>query len=125
MPAPLDSEGARFRLFDAVAEFLRAASASRPILLVLDDLHAADAPSLLLLQFVARELASSRVLLLGALRDVDPIPGQHVTSTLAEVAREPVTRRISLGGLSRPDVAAYVELTASEIASPELVVPFA
>jgi len=120
-PAPLDSEGARFRLFDAVAEFLRAASASRPILLVLDDLHAADAPSLLLLQFVARELASSRVLLLGALRDVDPIPGQHVTSTLAEVAREPVTRRISLGGLSRPDVAAYVELTASEIASPELV----
>jgi DNA-binding SARP family transcriptional activator len=120
-PAPLDSEGARFRLFDAVAEFLRAASASRPILLVLDDLHAADAPSLLLLQFVARELASSRVLLLGALRDVDPIPGRYVTSTLAEVAREPVTRRISLGGLSRQDVAAYVELTASEIASPELV----
>ena len=43
-PPALESEGARFRLFDATAEFLRNASARRPILLVLDDLHAADAP---------------------------------------------------------------------------------
>ena len=52
----LEPEAARFRLFDATAEFLRNASASRPIVLVLDDLHAADAPSLLLLRFLAREL---------------------------------------------------------------------
>ena len=40
---------------------------------------------------------------------------------LAEVAREPATRRLALGGLSEREVAEYVELTASELASPELV----
>ena len=70
-PDAVDSDAARFRLFDATAQFLRRAAASKPILLMLDDLHAADTPSLLLLQFVARELASSRVLVIGALRDVD------------------------------------------------------
>jgi DNA-binding SARP family transcriptional activator/tetratricopeptide (TPR) repeat protein len=120
-PPALESEGARFGLFDATAQFLRNASARRPILLVLDDLHAADTPSLLLLQYLAREAGSMRILLLGALRDVDPIPGEALTGMLAEVAREPVTRRISLGGLNERAVAEYVESTAAEIASPELV----
>lgn len=119
-PLLLESEGDRFRLFDATAEFLRTASATRPIVLVLDDLHAADAPSLLLLQFLARELASTHVLIVGAARDLDPIPGEHLTSVLAELAREPVTRRLSLQGLSRQDVERYLALTASELASPEL-----
>jgi len=117
----LESEGARFRLFDATADFLRNASERRPIVLFLDDLHAADEPSLLLLQFVARELASTRILILGTYRDVDPLPGQPLTATLAEVTREPGTRRLSLAGLSEQDVADYIDLTASEIASPELV----
>jgi AAA ATPase domain len=120
-PLGLESEGARFRLFDATAEFLRSASESRPLVLVLDDLHAADAPSLLLLRFLARELGSSRILLLGAYRDVDPVPGDPLTEMLVEVAREPVTRRIALGGLSEPEVAEYVDLTASELGSTELV----
>jgi DNA-binding SARP family transcriptional activator len=119
-PPSSESDAARFRLFDATAEFLRNASESQPIVLVLDDLHAADAPSLLLLRFLARELGSTRILLLGAYRDVDPIPGRPLTDTLAEVAREPVTRRLVLGGLSEPEVVDYVELTASEIASPQL-----
>jgi DNA-binding SARP family transcriptional activator len=120
-PPSLESEGARFRLFDATAEFFRNASETRPIVLALDDLHAADASSLLLLQFIARQLGSMRMLVLGAYRDVDPIPGQPLTALLAEVAREPVTRRLSLAGLSEQAVAEYVGLTASEIASPELV----
>jgi DNA-binding SARP family transcriptional activator len=120
-PASSNGEGARFRLFDATAGFLRNASETRPLVLFLDDLHAADTPSLLLLQFVARELGSNRVLLMGAYRNVDPIPGEPLTVMLAEVAREPVTRRVSLRGLGERAVAEYVELTASEIASPELV----
>ena len=120
-PTPQDPEEARFRLFDATAEFLRNASASQPIVVVLDDLHAADTPSLLLLQFIARGLGSTHLLVLGACRDIDPIPGHALTEMLAEVAREPTTRRVSLRGLSEPDVAEYVELSASEIASAELV----
>jgi DNA-binding SARP family transcriptional activator/Fe2+ transport system protein FeoA len=120
-PASSDSEGARFRLFDATAEFLRNASRARPLVVFLDDLHAADEPSLLLLQFVARSLADSRLLVLGAYRDVDPVPGEHLTATLAELARERGTRRLSLDGLAEEDVAEYVELTASEIAAPAFV----
>ncbi len=120
-PSSLESESARFRLFDATAEFLRKASAGRPIVLVLDDLHAADAPSLLLLQFVARGLASTHMLVVGAFRDLDPAPSGPLTALLAELAREPVTRRLSLGGLSDRDVARYLELSSSPIASAELV----
>jgi DNA-binding SARP family transcriptional activator/tetratricopeptide (TPR) repeat protein len=120
-PLSLEPEGARFRLFDATAEFLRNASASWPIVLLLDDLHAADEPSLLLLRFLSRELGSTRMLVLGTYRDVDPVPGEPLTETLAEVVREPATRRLPLGGLSEREVGEYVELTASEIASPELV----
>ncbi len=120
-PISLESDGARFRLFDATAEFLRAASRGRPLLLFLDDLHAADASSLLLLQFLARELGSTRMLVLGAFRDVDPAPTPPLVSMLTEVAREPGTTRLSLSGLSRRDVAEYVELAAAELASPDLI----
>jgi DNA-binding SARP family transcriptional activator/tetratricopeptide (TPR) repeat protein len=110
-PPSLEPEAARFRLFDAAAEFLRNASESRPIVLLLDDLHAADAPSLVLMRFLARQLGSSRLLLLGAYRDVDPIPGQPLTEMLVEVAREPATRRLPIGGLSERDVVDYIELS--------------
>jgi DNA-binding SARP family transcriptional activator len=119
-PTAPESEGARFRLFHATTEFLRRASEKRPLVLILDDLHAADTPSLLLLRFLARELGSMHVLLLAAMRDVDPIPGEPLTAMLAEVAREPITRRASLTGLSEDEVARYVRLAASEIASSEL-----
>jgi DNA-binding SARP family transcriptional activator len=113
LPMPsLEAEGARFRLFDAASRFLREAAAARPIVLVLDDLHAADEPSLLLLQFVAGELGNSRLLIVGTYRDVDPTVRDPLASTLAELAREPATDRIELGGLTEPDVGRYIEVTA-------------
>jgi DNA-binding SARP family transcriptional activator len=119
-PPPLDSDVARFRLLYTTAEFLRNVSEARPTVVVLDDLHAADPASLVLLRFLAREVGSIRVLVLGAYRDVDPVPGQPLSEMLLEVAREPGTRRLSLGGLRKPDVMEYVERTAPAIASPEL-----
>jgi DNA-binding SARP family transcriptional activator/tetratricopeptide (TPR) repeat protein len=91
-------EGARFRLFDTTARFL--ATQERPLVLFLDDMHAADEPSLLLLEFVARQLASMRVLVVVASRDA---------GSLAEVTREPVTTRLALRGLSEQAVGDYVE----------------
>ena len=89
-------------------------------MLVLDDLHAADEPSLLLLQFVARELGESRLLIVGAYRDVDPTLSDPLTTTLAELAREPVTRTLALAGLGEADVARFIELAAPGASAAEL-----
>jgi DNA-binding SARP family transcriptional activator len=110
--AALESEGARFRLFDAVTGLLTSVAAARPLVLVLDDLHAADEPSLLLLRFVARELGQSRLLIVGAYRDIDPKLADPLATTLGELAREPVTRTVALAGLGEADVARYIELAA-------------
>ncbi len=120
-PPALEPQAARFRLFDAAAGFLRNASQGRPIVLVLDDLHAADTPSLLLLRFLARELGSTRVLLIGAYRDIDPLPAQPLMEAVAAVTREPIGRRLPLSGLSEHEVAAFVELNTSTTGAPALV----
>ncbi|MBN9494927.1 serine/threonine-protein kinase PknK, partial [bacterium] len=60
-----DPAAAQFHLFESFTSFIRAASIARPLVLVLDDIHWADKPSLLLLQHLARELANMRVLVIG------------------------------------------------------------
>jgi DNA-binding SARP family transcriptional activator len=120
-PSALESGSARFRLFEAVSTFLKSAAQHRPLVLVLDDLHAADEPSLLLLQFLARELGESRLLVVGAYRNVDPTPAHPLTTAVTELAREPVTRSIVLAGLGKEDVARFIELTSGETASDEFV----
>jgi predicted ATPase len=60
-----DPVQARFRLFDAVASLLKALSVESPVVIALDDLHSADLSSLHLLHFVAKELRSMRVLVIG------------------------------------------------------------
>ena len=122
LPEPsMEAEGARFRLFDATVRFLKSAAAVRPLVLVLDDLHAADEPSLLLLRFIAGEVGGSRMLIVGTYRNVDPTVRDPLASTLAELAREQVTRRIALGGLTEADVARFVELDAGAIPVPGLI----
>ena len=115
-----ESEGSRFRLFDAASSFLLSAAEARPLVIALDDLHAADEPSLLLLQFVARELGKGRVLVVGAYRDVDPTPTGQLTTTLTELARESVTLTLALGGLDEADVARFVEIAAPGASAADL-----
>src|SRR5262245_37405335 len=122
LPEPsVEAEGARIRLFDSTARFLKNAAAACPLVLVLDDLHAADEPSLLLLRFVAGELGGSRILIVGTYRDVDPTVRDPLASTLAELAREPVTHRIEVGGLTPADIACYIEASVGATPSEELI----
>ena len=106
----IESEGARFRLFDATASFIKNAARADPLVLVLDDLHAADTPSLLLLRFVAGELAQGRILIVCAYRDVELRPTDPLASTLLELQRERITSRLRLGGLAEDEVARLIEL---------------
>ncbi len=107
-----DTEEARFRLFDSVTSMLLAVARDRPIVLVLDDLHWADEPSLLLLRFAARELASSGLLILGTYRDVELGRHHPLARVLGEISGIEGSARIPLKGLSVGAVERYIEMTA-------------
>ena len=115
-PAPdLEPEQARFRLFDAIAVFLKAASLNQPLVLILDDLHWADKPSLSLLQFVARELHGARLVLVCAYRDMELSRQHPLAETLADLTRETSGggfQRVLLRGLSQEDVSRFIALVA-------------
>jgi DNA-binding SARP family transcriptional activator len=85
---PEDDGTERFEFFTTVTEFLRTAAAEQPLLLVLDDLQAADESSVLLLEFVASHVAEMPVLIVALARDDAP--------RLDELARV-ATRTIQLG----------------------------
>jgi DNA-binding SARP family transcriptional activator len=104
-----DSEGARFRLFDATTMFLKRAAAERPLVLVLEDLHAADTPSLLMLQFVAGEIAGARILVVGTYRDLELSPTNPAAGALAAVERQQHAWTVSLQGFAAADVARLIE----------------
>jgi class 3 adenylate cyclase len=114
LPAPptLEPEQARFRLFDSITTFLKNASKDKPLMVVLDDLHWADKPSLLLLQFLAKELRGTRLLVLGTYRDVELRRQHPLAQTLGELNRENLSTRVLLRGLTENDVRRFVEVTA-------------
>jgi tetratricopeptide (TPR) repeat protein len=106
---PVDLESARFRLFEEVARFLLGAARAAPLVVVLDDLHVADAPSLLLLQFLAGQLHDAPILLICAYRDTALTESHPLAATVAELLRHPVTRSLLLPGLSEHEVASFIE----------------
>ena len=58
----------RTRLFEAVARLLASVAAAKPLALLLDDLHYADADSLALLHYVVRTARDTPLALVGAAR---------------------------------------------------------
>jgi len=109
-PAPaLEPEQARFRLFDSTTTFLNNAARARPLVLVLDDLHWADEPSLLLLQFLGQQLSGSPILIVATYRDVNVSREHPLSETLAQLSRLSTLIWIELGGLERGDTAVFIE----------------
>ena len=105
-PAPsLEPEQARFRFFDSFTTFLKNVAHAQPLVVILDDLHWADASSLLLLQFLARELADAPLFILGTYRDVDLDLQHPLRQTLGELARASGSQTLHLRGLAQPEVA--------------------
>jgi hypothetical protein len=101
----VDPETARFRLFASVAEFLVETATGRPLLLVLDDLHAADTASLVMLRFVSESAAGASIVLVGSYRERDAQLHERPES-FAELVRG--ATRIPLRGLSVDEVEAYL-----------------
>jgi hypothetical protein len=102
-----EGEQARFRLFSAVGALLADLARTRPLLIVIDDAHAADLPSLLLLRFLLRELRNARVLFIATQRSTQANPPEEVAALLASLARD--ARTLALTGLSSAEIEELVE----------------
>jgi DNA-binding SARP family transcriptional activator/tetratricopeptide (TPR) repeat protein len=120
LPKPVApaSEGARFRLLESIASFLGRAASDQPLALFLDDLHAADASSLLLLRFLAESVGELRLLIVASYRDTEA--GPELAEAVAELAHEPAVRRLALKGLTESDTSRLLELIVGTPATDEL-----
>ena len=112
---------ARFRMFDAVAMMLQDLAKEHPLVLMLDDLHDADRASLALLEHIARELPSTRILIVGGARDVEIGPDHPLSGLLATLTREAIGEHVSLPAMSQSEVSRLVEMVAATPPDPDLV----
>src|SRR4051794_12147369 len=107
-----DADAERFVLFGCVADLMARASVEHPVLVVLDDLHWADRPSVQLLRHVVTSDHAMRVAVLGTFRDSDVTSGHPLADVLAAFHREKGTERIALRGLTDEDLLALLERVA-------------
>lgn len=103
-PLQADPETERYRLFDAVAAWLGATAQEAGVLLVLDDLHWAGKPTLMLLRHLARSQEPMQLLVVGTYRETDVGGGHPLTELLADLRREPCFGRLHLDGLDAAEV---------------------
>jgi len=109
-PVQAMGDEARFALLDAVVRVLTQSASDKPLVLFLDDLHWADADSLVLLRELARRCNDHPLLLLGAYRD-------EVTDTRrnnALAGYERAAQRLSLAGLEIDGAARLVEWSTGQ-----------
>jgi DNA-binding winged helix-turn-helix (wHTH) protein/DNA polymerase III delta prime subunit len=117
----IGSVPARFRFFESMLAFLRRADQQRPLVIVLDDLQQADGASLLLLAFVARQLASTRILLVGTARRAAARASHGLYALLPELLREELNQCLELTGFSAQELGCYLELATGRAAPAEVV----
>jgi class 3 adenylate cyclase/tetratricopeptide (TPR) repeat protein len=99
----------RFRLFEAMASWLGAASADEPLLVVLDDLHWATEPTLLLLRHVVRATSAAQLLMVCIYRHTELDPAHSMANLQADLRRDAGVERLVVGGLDEAEVMALLE----------------
>jgi tetratricopeptide (TPR) repeat protein len=125
----LQPDQARFQLLESVRVLLTDISRLSPMVLILEDLHAADSDSLHLLHYVVRHRTSLPVLLLGTYREIEARSssgaellwraGRDATVLKLEHLRGPDVRDyLRLRGEESPDEAAVERLLATTAGNP-------
>lgn len=117
--APEGSEIARFLLYDRISRFLSTVSHARPLVIVIDDVHNADAPSLRLLQFVLQAGRGRRIAIFLTRRDSEPVEGEARQAVLGALVQE--TTAIHLAALPIEDARLLLERHAARPLADEFV----
>jgi DNA-binding CsgD family transcriptional regulator len=82
------------------------------VLLVLEDIHWADLPTLLLVRHLVRAGAGARLLLVLTFRDTEADVPPALAEALVEITRAEGVKRLRIGGLGSDDVAEFVRLAS-------------
>ena len=105
LPQSTDPETERYLLLNAAVAALVGASGAAPLVLVVDDLHWADASSVLLLRHLVTALPASAVTVLGTYRHTDLFADTPLAAALPRLQRERAVRQLTLGGLTTAELA--------------------
>jgi ATP/maltotriose-dependent transcriptional regulator MalT len=122
--APLVRNGdeyARVRMFEAVQATLLQASADRPLVAVVDDLHWADRASRELFGYLARVLRSGSIMLIGTYRDDELHRGHPLRPFLAELDRVRGVERLDLARFDRAQTGLQLRGILGHLPAPEVV----
>ena len=119
-PLELPAEQERRYLFNAVWEVLARTARAQPTLLVLDDLHWADEPTMLLVQHCAERLTDVPVLMVGLYRDSELDVGRPLSRTFEELTRRRLAHRLTLRRLPAESVTDMLQVLAGQQPPPAL-----
>ncbi len=109
-----DPDAERYRLFEAVTDLLAEAAGARGAVIVLDDLHWADEPTLLLLRHLLSVARPARLLVVATYRDTDLLGAASLTDALADLRRVPGLEWLTLSGLGEQEVSELITALTSE-----------
>jgi tetratricopeptide (TPR) repeat protein/transcriptional regulator with XRE-family HTH domain len=105
---PLDPARERMRQFGAVLSCLRALAAREPVLVCLDDLQAADAATVHLIHYLARQTRRVPVTVLATFRSDSAEPGHPLPQVVAALLQERLAEQLRLEPLDRTATARLV-----------------
>ena len=115
---PLDPERDRARLFEAVARCLESLALSRPVLLLLEDLHWAGAATMSLLADLAQRLTAAAICVVVTYRE-EETPRTHPLRELRRrLSQESLALHLTLSRLSPDAIAALVTHISGENSAP-------
>jgi class 3 adenylate cyclase/DNA-binding NarL/FixJ family response regulator len=107
-----DPDAERYRFFEAVTDLLANVTQQAPVLLLIDDLHWADRPTLQLLDHLVRSTRLGHLCLIGTYRGTTAEMSPELREALPELVRRPGVVRLALGGLDTREVRSLVEAVA-------------
>ncbi|WP_157979856.1 helix-turn-helix transcriptional regulator [Kribbella monticola] len=115
---PADVPHSRIQLLEEFLSLVTRASEERAVVIVVEDLHWADTSSRELLAYLARNLGSHPVLLIGTVRTAELVPGHPGRRLLAELGRRADVVQVQLEPLDRQDVRALLTALEGSVADP-------
>ncbi|MGH9211864.1 MAG: ATP-binding protein [Acidimicrobiales bacterium] len=107
----VESPEDRFRVFDDVTGAVRTAADKNGLVVILDDIHWADEPSLLVLRHLSDQIPDARLLVFAAFRDLEP--ASVLRRVLPELLRSPTVERLDLRGFGLAEVREQLLRTAA------------